>query len=181
VSNSLLSWSRIADGFFSFFTRHAYKRHFIIPKGLNAGAVIAVLGELLHYSSNTNVIQVADNNLFNQYFSTQSIEWYRHARHDRQCLVENGELVLITDTYKAASWGYFAYYSKKGADKDHSVSFCQEPSDGSYHWNYDVDGCESYQKEPSTGSESPMDQCIGFRAYAIRCPVAAWNSICNSN
>ena len=181
MRNNLLSWSLVVDSIFS--PRRAYRRNFIIRKGLNAGAAIAVLGEMLHYSSYINFVQIAENILFDEYFSTQSIEWYRHARHDRQRLVENGELVLITDTYKAAGWGHLAYYSKKGADKDHPVSFFQEPSDGSYYWNYDVDGCESaeYRKEPSTSSENPMDQCIGFRAYAIQCPVEAWNSICNSN
>lgn len=158
-------------------------RDFILRKGLKSGAAIAVLGGLLHYSSHheDTLSPIADVELFNEYFTTQSIEWYRHAINDRQRPVDNGELVLITDTYNAAGWGNFVFYTTKltGADKNHSISFYQDPSDSSYRWKYDIHSCEAavYQAKPSTGSEPPMDQCIGFRGYAIRCPAKAWLSM----
>lgn len=74
-------------------------------------------------------MQIAEEFAFDQYFNMHSIEWYRHARHDRQRLVENGELVLITDTYEEAGWGKLASHPtmKGGANqKKSSISFCQE-------------------------------------------------------
>ncbi|KIM44524.1 hypothetical protein M413DRAFT_355252 [Hebeloma cylindrosporum] len=124
-------------------------------------------------------MQIAEEFAFDEYFTTQSIEWCRNARYDRKRLVGNGELVLISDTYEAAGWGKLAYRTtmKGGANKQNpSISFCQDPRDGSYRKKYDFHRCDAavYQRAPAI---SAVDQCIGFRGYVIKCPREAWSSM----
>lgn len=143
--------------------------------------MIAILGTLKHFGS-TGSRSLAINGPFKEYFATQSIEWYRHARQDRQYCVGNGDLILITDTYKAAGWGFLAYHGPP-TTQNLEATFSQG-TNGLYGWKYSplLKNCKSkqYQKPPGPNPDpDPFDQCIGFRAYAIHCSPSAWKSLSN--
>lgn len=169
--------SHVADGIV--FIRGAYKHKFFIHEKTKSGAAIAILGALKHFGS-TPGLPIGENALFKEYFATQSIEWYRHARQDRQYCLNNGDLILITDTYKAAGWGFLAYHGP-ATTQNFEATFYQG-TNGLYGWKYSplLKNCKSkqYQKPlvPNAGPD-PFDQCIGFRGYAIRCSPDAWNSL----
>ena len=136
------------------------------------------MGQVRRYVDLANVVRTQRD-----YFEAQSIEWYHHAKGERNHNIENGDLVLITECYKAPSWGYINYQSKERTSQTSWAAF--QPGmtgKGLYGWVYEspLVGLESSQhqsteKDPTAG---PPDQCIGVRAYIIRCEPHAWKTMC---
>ena len=145
---------------------------------IKKGTAIIMMGQVRQYSDSLMVPTRQRN-----YFAAQSIEWYRHAKGERNLDLKNGDLVLITQCYKVPSWGYINYHSKVGPTKDTWAAF--QPGmtgKGLYGWVYEspLEGLKSSQhqsteKDPTAG---PPDQCIGVRAYSIHCDPRAWKSMC---
>ena len=152
---------------------------FIVKSEIKNGSAIAVMGEVRQEWDTKRVARTQRN-----YFAAQSIEWYRHAKGERDYDVENGDLVLITECYKAPSWGYINYYSKEGTTKNTWAAF--QPGmtgKGLYGWVYEsplLEGLEGkqHQSTPEDPTAGPPDQCIGVRSYSIHCDPQAWKSMC---
>ena len=156
-----------------------YMCRFIVKSRIKKGTAIAMMGQVRQYMDSMSVVNTQWD-----YFAAQSIEWYRHAKGERDHNIENGDLVLITQCYKVPSWGYINYYSKVGTTKNTWAAFQQGMTGkGLYGWIYEspqLDGLEGKQHQstlmdPTAG---PPDQCIGVRSYSIHCDPQAWKSIC---
>jgi hypothetical protein len=154
---------------------------FNVGSQITKGTAIVMLGQVKRYVDEAEVFV---NDL--EYFETQSIEWYRHAKGERNRYIENGDLVLITQCYKAPSWGYINYhFDEEELETTRDTWAAFQPGmkgKGLYRWVYELPlkGLESKQhqstrKDPTAG---PSDQCIGIRAYSIHCDPQAWKSIC---
>ena len=151
-----------------------YKFSFTVRKGIERGTAIALMGNLLHFAD-FEVVRT-----HKKYFAAQAIEWYRHAKGDRQYDLTNGDLVFITGCYKVPSWGYINYYKEKTI-KETQAEFLQGLGGrGLYGWKYSLEGLESAQRQSRKGDPTagPSDQCIGVRFYSIYCDPKAWKSIC---
>ena len=155
-----------------------YMCRFAVQAQITHGTAIVMMGQVRRYVDFAEVVTGQRD-----YFEAQSAEWYRHAKGERNYNIENGDLVLITECYKAPSWGYINYQSKKRTTQASWAAF--QPGitgKGRYGWVYEspLEGLESSQyqssdEDPTTG---PPNQCIGVRAYKIRCDPQAWKSIC---
>ena len=144
------------------------------------GTAIALMGQVRHDMDSMGVVIAQE-----PYFKSQSIEWYRHAKEERNLRnLANGDLVMITQCYRAPSWGYINYYSGVKTVKDSWAAF--QPGmtgKGVYGWV-----CQSprlrkletnqHQSTPEDPTAGPPDQCIGVRAYSIHCDPQAWKSMC---
>ena len=151
---------------------------FKVGSQINHGTAIVIMGQVRRYVDVANVVRTQKH-----YFETQATEWYRHAKGERNHNIENGDLVLITECYKAPSWGYINYQSEQRTTQASWAAF--QPGmtgKGVYGWVYEspLVGLESSQhqstvEDPTAG---PPNQCIGIRAYAIRCDPRAWKPLC---
>ncbi|KIM44627.1 hypothetical protein M413DRAFT_8971 [Hebeloma cylindrosporum] len=86
-----------------------YLCRFKVRSRITHGTAIAIMGQLKQYMDAMDVPITQQD-----YFEVQSIEWYRHAKGERNPNIENGDLVLITHCYKAPSWGYINYQFDSG-------------------------------------------------------------------
>ena len=156
-----------------------YMCRFIVNSQIKKGTAIVMMGQVRQYTDAMNIVRTRWD-----YFASQSIEWYRHAKGERNHNIENGDLVLITQCYKVPSWGYINYFSGVKTIKDTWAAF--QPGmtgKGLYGWvcqsprlrKLETKQHQSTRKDPTAG---PPDQCIGVRAYSIHCDPQAWKSLC---
>jgi len=151
---------------------------FKVRSQIKKGTAIVMMGQVRQYTD-AQMVHITQED----YFAAQSIEWYRHAKRERNLDLKNGDLVLITQCYKVPSWGYINYHSNVGTTNDTWAAFQPETTgEGLYEWVYEspLEGLKSSQyqcteKDPTAG---PPDQCIGVRAYSIDCDPRAWKSMC---
>jgi len=151
---------------------------FKVVSGVTSGTGIALVGKLKHFSCDEGALSKHED-----YFATQSIEWYRYARGKINGHLYNGDLVLITQCYKIPSWGYLTYFGEKGRKaKETWASF--RPGGGDRGWKFEASqGLYAAEhlcipEDPtSTKENGSLDQCIGFKAYSIHCDPKAWKEL----
>jgi hypothetical protein len=161
--------------FFFFRNTDEYRYSFKVRNGIKKGTAIALMGDLLCFAD-LNVVRT-----HREYFEEQAIEWYRHAKGDRQCNLGNGDLVFIMGCYKVPSWGHINYYGKKPPTKDTWADFQQGLGGrGLYGWKYPLEGLESAHRQSRRGDPTAgtPDQCIGLWPYSIYCENDAWKTMC---
>lgn len=174
-SSGILSlWSKATDDFLKR-ELHEYKYTFKVRQDISTGAAIAMMGPLIHFRDREIVFSHQD------YFTTQSIEWYRHAKRQGKHHIENGDLVLITECYKTPSWGYIIYNGKTTAKETSAHFHYGDGGKGLYGWRYaSLPGLRSACRQSKEGDPTAglPDQCVGFRGYSIHCDPKAWKSMC---
>lgn len=159
---------------YSKFKPYDYQYTFRVKGEPQPGAALAVIGQFTCQQDKEIPFKHQD------YFATQCIEWYLHAKRLGRHHIKNGDLVLITGCYKVPNWGYIVDISKKTPET--LVYFRYgNGGNGLYGWTHPANPdltAKCHQFEIENPTAGPPDQCVGFRGYSIHCDDKAWDLMC---